>query len=139
MTEYERGYRDGLLAASHTLEQLKGLPPEPLENIKELAGKSKTIERVVCEYFDTSAQKLRQKTRQQEIVYPRQMFVYFLMTRTSMGCAAIGRVLLRDHTTILNNKKRIDDLLFCDDKVKNDVREITELLNQALVPLKMTA
>jgi chromosomal replication initiation ATPase DnaA len=139
MTEYERGYRDGLLAASHTLEQLKDLPPEPIETVKDLVGKSKAIETAVCEYFDTTPEKLRHKTRLQEYVYPRQILVYFLMTRTSMGCAALGRVLYRDHTSILASKKRIDDLLFCDDKVRHDVREITELLNQALVPMKMTA
>jgi chromosomal replication initiator protein len=120
MTEYERGYMDGLRDR---------IAPAP---IKHLTTKVKIIQDIVCDFFGLTMEDLKQRSKRDEIKHPRQVMCYFLITNTSMTLQAIGRIFDRDHTTVIYAKRKIEDLSLYDSSVKEEVEIIGKRVRDAL-------
>jgi chromosomal replication initiator protein len=120
MTEYERGYMDGIRDRQ---------APAP---VKHLVTKVKIIQDVVCEFYGLTLEAIKQKSRKAEIAHPRQVLSYFLMMNTAMTFQSIGRIFGKDHTTVIYAKRRIEDLTFSDPMVKDEVETIKKRIKEAL-------
>jgi hypothetical protein len=93
-------------------------PPLPEPMLSEAAAPAvppmlgiRTIQRVVCEHYGVSLVDLLSSRRTKAIVLPRQVAVWLCRRLTPHSLPAIGPHFGgRDHTTMLHNARRIDEL-----------------------------
>jgi chromosomal replication initiator protein len=90
-------------------------PPVPVEvpTIAEIVDKARKYPSAdlicseVARYYDIEMREMVSYRRSREVVFPRHVAMYLIKELTPMSYAAIGRMMGRDHATILNGCKNI--------------------------------
>jgi chromosomal replication initiator protein len=73
--------------------------------------------RSVCEYFDIAEAQLRDNSRKPNIIFPRFIAMYLLSVECKLSLGSIAKIFgKRDHTTVMNAKKRINDFISIKDE-----------------------
>lgn len=84
---------------------------------------------VVADYFSLTREQLLEHTNRREIVYPRQIAMHVLRNYSRLSLREIKeQVTLQNHTSPVYATRRLKDLMDVDERVTNDVKEITENL-----------
>lgn len=78
----------------------------------------------VCEHFNVSIDDLKKISRKREVVYKRQMAMYFMVNYTTDTYLEIGQFFGKDHTTVIYGKDLVREQIELDDNVKNDIEAI---------------
>ena len=113
-----------------TLERAK-------ESLKDIINKNNTIAitpdliiDVVSEHLNISANDIRSTKRNQDIATARQIVMYICRTYTVMSLQSIGKAVGgKDHTTVINGIKRVEDKMKKDASFKNTIDTIVKKLN----------
>jgi chromosomal replication initiator protein len=113
------------------------LAKKVLKNFVKTSSKEITIDaiqKMVCDYFDVSYEKLLQKTRKREIVQARQISMYYAKDLTKSSLKTIGMHFGgRDHSTVIHACQTVNDLMETDKKFKADIDEIGKRIKMNLV------
>jgi chromosomal replication initiator protein len=111
------------------------LAKKVLRNFVKTSNKEITIEaiqKMVCEYFDVSYDKLLHKTRKREIVQARQITMYLAKAFTKNSLKNIGEHFGgRDHTTVIHSCQTVKDLMDTDSFFRENVMELTQKVQLA--------
>lgn len=84
-----------------------------------------TIQEIVADFYDTTVADLKGKSRKKELVYPRQVAMYFAKELTDLSLKSIGYHFGgRDHSTVIHAVQTISDLMEADDAIKEAVQKI---------------
>lgn len=106
-----------------------------LRNFVRTSSKEITIDaiqKMVCEYFDVSYDKLLQKTRKREIVQARQITMYLAKAFTKNSLKTIGEHFGgRDHTTVIHSCQTVKNLMDTDSIFKENLMELTQKVQLA--------
>ncbi|MCG9898382.1 MAG: chromosomal replication initiator protein DnaA [Hydrotalea sp.] len=106
-----------------------------LRNFVKTSSKEITIDaiqKMVCEYFDVSYDKLLHKTRKREIVQARQITMYLAKAFTKNSLKTIGEHFGgRDHTTVIHSCQTVKDLMDTDSIFRENVMELTQKVQLA--------
>lgn len=89
------------------------------------------IMKCVCEHFGISVEAIKEVTRKREVVYKRQMAMYFLVNYTTETYLEIGTFFGKDHTTVIYGKDLIRDQIELDESVKKDIEAIKARIVEA--------
>lgn len=86
---------------------------------------------VVCDHYKDIIRKedIFSKKRAAEIVMPRQVIMYLCLKYTNVPSTKIGKILKKDHSTILHGAKNIEYALKSDREVKENVDSILKKLS----------
>jgi len=96
------------------------------------------IDTVVTSHFNISMECLKNSCRKMEIVYCRQVLMYFYARYTNLSYKSIGDMFGgRDHSTVMHSEDMIEDRIKTDDKVFYEIKELTEKLHN--MNLKVTS
>jgi chromosomal replication initiator protein len=88
------------------------------------------IQKTVAEYFKIRIADLSSKNRRQSITRPRQMAMCLARELTSHSFPEIGNAFGgRDHTTVMNACKRINELKEADNKIAEDYSNLLRTLS----------
>lgn len=88
---------------------------------------SQLILGIINEYFGTTNEILIAKSRKREIVWPRQVAMYFMSYYTVMPLKGIGVIFGgKDHTTVIHAVQVVNDLQQSDSLVKEQIFELTQ-------------
>lgn len=91
---------------------------------------SECIIEVVCKFYGLKVKDICVKCRKRELVWVRQVCMYFIKQHTTLTLKQIGqRFLGRDHTTAIHSIQTVKDLTFKDGPYREDLIKITHLLN----------
>jgi chromosomal replication initiator protein len=82
----------------------------------------------VARYFGIKADDLKGKARHKQIVGPRQVAMYLLREDGHLSTPEVGRLLNRDHTTVLHGLKQIANDIARDGPSRAAVRGIREVV-----------
>lgn len=83
----------------------------------------------VCEYYRVSADDLKGRGRNKEVVTPRQMAMFLLREATGASLPQIGEALGgRDHTTVMYSVEKIAQEIEQDDQRRREMLAIKERL-----------
>ena len=83
------------------------------------------IQKCICEYFDIPIDLLRGKTRQQEIVIPRQIAMYLAKELTNSSLKTIGMHFGgRDHSTVIHACQNIEELIKINSQYKQHIEKL---------------
>ncbi|MDI9366118.1 MAG: chromosomal replication initiator protein DnaA [Flavobacterium sp.] len=111
------------------------LAKKVLRNFVKTSSKEITIDaiqKMVCEYFTVSYDKLLQKTRKREIVQARQITMYLAKAFTKNSLKTIGEHFGgRDHTTVIHSCQTVKDLMDTDSIFRENVMELTQKVQLA--------
>ncbi|MFW5767741.1 MAG: chromosomal replication initiator protein DnaA, partial [Bacteroidota bacterium] len=87
------------------------------------------IQKIVCNYFGMSVDKLNSKTRKREVVQARQIAMYFAKNMTKSSLASIGSSIGgKDHATVLHACKTVNNLIDTDKRFKVYIDDIDKKL-----------
>jgi len=90
------------------------------------------IQNYVCEYFDIDTNKVREKTRKQEIVEARQIAMYLSKKFTKSSLKTIGLQFGgRDHSTVIHAISTIEERLSTSPKHKRILNELENKIEVA--------
>ena len=91
-----------------------------------------TIEKKVCEKLEVSNDLIFQKDRHSNIVLCRAIIFYFAR-KTGWALKPLAQRYDMHHTTIISALRMIDDLIFTDEKTRNVVKNINDLLLESKI------
>lgn len=84
-----------------------------------------TIQKLVCEYFQSSIMDMKSSRRDVQTVRPRMVAMYLARKHTSQSMPQIGnRFGGRDHTTVLHATRKMADLILSDGALASAITEI---------------
>ncbi|HEY1295902.1 MAG TPA: chromosomal replication initiator protein DnaA [Chloroflexota bacterium] len=86
----------------------------------------------VARFYGINADELKGKSRHKQIVEPRQIAMFLLREDAHLSTPDIGRLLNRDHTTVLHAVKQIVSDIARDGPSRAAVRGIREVLHVAI-------
>jgi chromosomal replication initiator protein len=84
--------------------------------------------KVVADYYQVDITDLTGRSRNKEIVIPRQMAMYLLREETDASLPEIGEALVRDHTTVMYAREKMTKLIETDDNRRREALAIKERL-----------
>lgn len=89
----------------------------------------------VLTYFDVDFHYLKTRSRKREIVYPRQVMMYFLKSYTGLKLKEITSMFREsdkqkpmDHTSVIHSCHAITDLMFSDPGVRKQIEIISGII-----------
>ena len=83
------------------------------------------IQRMTAEHFKVRLPDLKSKTRTKPLVTARQLAMYLVKKYLDKSLVDIGRAFGgKDHTTVINALRKIDDQLTKDSEIKKDLEEL---------------
>lgn len=89
-----------------------------------------TIMEIVADYFKIKVADLKSKSRKKEVVFPRQIAVYFAKEFTDLPLKSIGTHFGgRDHSTVIHSVQAITELIEKDRTVAETVDRLKSYLN----------
>lgn len=89
----------------------------------------KRIQEKVCKYFKISLGEMLSKSRQRQLVVPRQIAIYLTKTYTDLSLTEIGsRFGGKDHSTVIASINRVEQLMAEDMNIRHSVEAIEKQL-----------
>ncbi|MDQ3809316.1 MAG: chromosomal replication initiator protein DnaA [Chloroflexota bacterium] len=85
----------------------------------------------VARYFGVRVDDLKGRSRHKRVVLPRQMAMYLLCEDAHLSTPDVGRLLSRDHTTVLHGMKQVAADIARDGPSRAAVRGVREALAHA--------
>ncbi len=82
----------------------------------------------VCKYFSVSADDLKGKKRNNEIVEPRQICMYLIHDMLGLPLAATASIFGRDHTTVMHSRDKVIEKIATTPKIKVAVQDIKDMV-----------
>lgn len=93
--------------------------------------KIERLKDAVCKAYGIEMRHLVTRSRQQELVKPRQMFHYIAIEKLGMKVVDAGKVFNTDHTTAMHGRTKVKDLLsIMDEETHEKLELINEYLNE---------
>jgi len=80
--------------------------------------------KAVCEVYNTSMQDIHTKSRKREVVMPRQIIMWGLVTGivpNKLSLSAIGLLFSRDHATACHAKKKVYEIADTDQEMRETI------------------
>lgn len=82
----------------------------------------------VSKHFSIGKRVLLGLSRSRSIAHPRQILMYLLRTQLALPLQEVGRLVGRDHTTVMHAVDKITRLTSSDVQIRQDIRGIKNLL-----------
>ena len=104
------------------------------------AGRATTPTAVVlavARYYGVNADDLKGRSRHKQIVEPRQIAMYLLREDAHLSTPEVGRMLNRDHTTVLHGIKQVASDIARDGPSRAAVRGVREVVAGAATDLPL--
>ena len=112
---------------------VKKLMPQFVEKHSKKVLTIEDVKQIVCNHFHLKINQLDSRERTQRIAYARQIAMYLADQMTDNSRMQIGRVIgNRNHATVVHAVKQIQDMMETEDRVREDVEELTLALKASL-------
>ena len=106
-----------------------------------VTNKEHTVDSIidgVCDYFGITRQEMFLPTRKREVIYKRQVAIYFCCKLLKKpynhspinSSSYIGKKFGKDHSTVIHTKKAIQNLSDTDNAINVELFAIKEKLNR---------
>ena len=115
-----------------TLDSLKYLLRDTLEQEQQADLSFDSIQRAVAEHYDIRLADMTSKRRPQSIAVPRQIAMYLCRRLTRSSLPDIANAFSKTHATVLHAYKTIDHRMSLDADMKRGVGSIAEKLGKTL-------
>ncbi len=108
-----------------------------MKNFVKSAAREMTIDNIqklVCDYYHVSYDRLLTKTRKREVVLARQITMYFAKKFTKQSLKTIGDHFGGfDHTTVIHSCQTVENLMETDTEYKENLLELQQKVQMASI------
>lgn len=108
-----------------------------MKNFVKTAAREMTIDNIqklVCDYYHVSYDRLLTKTRKREVVLARQITMYFAKKFTKQSLKTIGDHFGGfDHTTVIHSCQTVENLMETDSEYKENLMELQQKVQLASI------
>ena len=115
-----------------TMDSLKYLLRDALEQEVHSQVSCDSIQRAVAEHFDVRIADMSSKRRPRSIAVPRQVAMYLCRRFTRSSLPEIANTFSKTHATVLHAYKTIDSRMDVDQDLKRDVTQISQKLGKVI-------
>ena len=110
------------------LEVAKSLLKRLIQAPRKVVTSNQLI-KLVADFYDLKERDLLASSRKKEIVKPRQVVMYLLREELKSSYPAIGRKLGgKDHATVINARKAINNLYETDKKFREHIDRLEKII-----------
>lgn len=81
----------------------------------------------VCDIFKVTEEEMKGKCRKRNLVEPRQIIMYMLYNKTARNLKSIGRLMNRDHATVIYANNTVKDLMDTDKLYKAQIEYLEKI------------
>tara|TARA_R100000900_G_scaffold81380_1_gene63927 strand:- start:3018 stop:3455 length:438 start_codon:yes stop_codon:yes gene_type:complete len=97
-------------------------------------GRIYTLLKIVCDYYDVTHKEIRAHSRLPLYVNARRIFCFLCRKFTEKSLYNIGRLIDRDHATVLHQTRNAQDFLYIGDKeTVKAIDDITLIYYKAVI------
>ena len=115
-----------------TTETAKNILNGLMSSLQSKSTSPKSIIEAVSKFYDTNIKDITGKSRKKELVKPRQIVMYLMRKEINTSFPTIGNELGgRDHTTAMHACNKISQEIKTDEKIKQEIESIKQLLNNS--------
>lgn len=82
----------------------------------------------VCSYYKITKADLLGKNKKQEVARARQICTYLMCDMLSLPLVNVGKLLQRDHATVIHSRNKITEYLRVNDRIAKDVDDIRNII-----------
>ncbi|MBO5783278.1 MAG: chromosomal replication initiator protein DnaA, partial [Clostridia bacterium] len=82
----------------------------------------------VCSYYKVTKTELLGKHKKQEVVRARQICAYLMCEMLSLPLVNVGKLLSRDHATVIHSRNKIGEYIKVNDRIAKDVDDIKNIV-----------
>ena len=115
-----------------TIESLRYLLRDTLEQEQQSELTVTLIQRAVAEHFDVRLTDMTSTCRQRSVATPRQVAMYLCRRMTKCSFPDIANGFAKTHATILHAYKTIDNRMDVDPELRRRVQQISQKLGRAV-------
>lgn len=101
----------------------------PKIDITNSSAKWSDAMRAVCQVYNITPDDIYSQDRTQHILYARHTFNYLCRRVLGMSLTSVGRIINRDHSTIIHSVRQTQDLIEYDRNFARTYKQIAELLD----------
>lgn len=93
--------------------------------------------KIVCDYFEIPLERIFKKSRKKELVLGRHVICFLLFKYSKLSKTDIAKFVNKDHTTVINGLRTLQDLMDTEKGVREDVENIrTKIFECEIEPAK---
>jgi len=89
--------------------------------IKKTPGE---VTEIICQYYRIGKRSLLGDSRTRTLARPRQVLMYLLRTHLGLSLEETGRLVGRDHTTVMHAVEKITQLVTTDVQIREDISKL---------------
>lgn len=82
----------------------------------------------VCSYYKLQKSDLLGKNKKQEVARARQICTYLMCDMLSLPLVMVGKLLQRDHATVIHSRNKVTEYLKVNDRIAKDVDDIRNII-----------
>ena len=113
-----------------TLDYVKSIfETEEIRKTKKEKITVETIVDIVSSYYSLTSNQIKSKIRTSQIALARQISMYLTRDILDIPFQEVGRYFNKDHSTVLSNCKKIDDLRKSDEVLNKVLNNLKEKIN----------
>ncbi len=116
-----------------TIDSLKHLLRDTLDNEKQEEITFDVIQRTVAEHYDVRLSDMTSTRRPRDIAAPRQLAMYLCRKMTRSSLPDIANAFRKTHATILHACKTVENRMAVEPELRDEVRTISTKLGKRLV------
>ena len=111
--------------AEITNEQIESILGKGIETNGKVVKKSPAeIIDIICHYYRIGKRSLLGDSRTRPLARPRQVLMYLLRTELGLPLEETGRLVGRDHTTVMHAVEKITQLAMTDVQIREDISKL---------------
>ena len=111
--------------AEITNEQIESILGKGIETNGKVVKKSPAeITEAICQYYRIGKRSLLGDSRTRPLARPRQVLMYLLRTELGLPLEETGRLVGRDHTTVMHAVEKITQLAMTDVQIREDISKL---------------
>lgn len=135
------GLKDILRRCQSDIEQLTNVPVTVFYRIKFHHLSTPDLIRIICSVCEVTWEQIRSESRKSHFVIARHLYCYFACTVQKKPLNAIGKILGKDHSTVIHardkvtNMKQVGDDLYMVplQEIENRIEELMiDSINKAM-------
>jgi chromosomal replication initiator protein len=111
------------------IQSLKREILRPKIDITRNKAQWEDVMRSICQIWDITPDDIYSHNRQQHVLYARHTFNYICRKTLRMSFESIGRIINRDHSTIIHSVRQTQDLIEYDRQFAKTHQQTLELLD----------
>ncbi len=106
-----------------TMELVQQITKEIIDSEKAYAPEY--IVEKIADYFNLTPEEITGKGKTRNVANARQMAIYLIRKLTGQTLEDIGKLIGRDHTTVLHSIRKVEENLASDPELADKVRDVT--------------